>query len=256
MSYTLHISYATKNKDSRPNQDNCMVDKYLKSISMLPYASGEIVVDSSEKRLFLVSDGAGGTSEGEKASEITVNTIFSYLDSIKSINRDTVLKNAIDDANVKVAEYFENIGNIGAATLTGLFFSGDSVISFNAGDSPVFLLNNGELERIHKEHTLAAEKYGASGLQKAGEDANTITHYMGKRGVSGSEQTFFKRIDIVNKMVFLIASDGVEKGLTDKSIKKILSTKKSKTAQTLVEKAYRNGAGDDITAIVIRVIIN
>lgn len=253
MSCKLHISYATKNKDKRQNQDNCMVDKFLACVSRLSEVNGEMVIDTCEKRLFLVSDGAGGTSEGEKASEITVKTIFDCLDNIKSKDDEGDIKTAIDTANLNVIKYFDTTGFVGAATLSGVLFSGFDAFVFNVGDSPVFLLNNGVLSRVHKEHTVAAEKYGVTGCRKDGEDANTITRYMGRRDVSGSEQTYFSRIDIDKNMVFLIASDGVEKGLSDRAIKRILSKKRGNTANKLVRRAYKGKAGDDITAIVIRV---
>ena len=249
MRYNLEISYATRNKDGRKNQDNLMIDRFISSCSGVSYCSGYLKTDTSEKRLVAVSDGAGGCAKGEAASEICVETLCEHLSEIKKDETKNSLRRALDDTNNKVVSFFENLGELGVATLSGLLFEGGKVLVFNAGDSPVYLISDGVIELISQEHTLA----GKSVKGKKSEEENIITRYMGDKNTPGSETVYSGSVLLTQGMIFVIASDGIDKGLGEKDIKKLSEKNEEFTAGILVEKAYRNGAGDDITAIVIKV---
>ena len=247
----FEVIFATVAKQGRNNQDNLMIDKYVASASELSAFSGRLETDNSEKRIFVVSDGAGGGSEGEAASCITVEAFYNNLEFIKCSAPEIAAMKALDDANRNVSKYFEKSGETGAATVSGVIFEKENALVFNVGDSPVFRLRDGNFERLSTEHTVAAEKDADTAERKNSEESNTITRYMGKLYESGSEQAAVCDFKIQRGDVYLIASDGVEKGLSDAKIKKILL--KKKIAEEIVNKAYSNGSSDDTTAIVIRV---
>lgn len=249
----FEIFFATVAKQGRNNQDNLMIDKYVTSASELMFFSGKLLTDNSEKRVFVVSDGAGGGSEGEKASLITVEEFCKALDFIKCSNFEIAVSKALDEANNKVTEYFKETGEIGAATVSGIVFEKENALVFNVGDSPVFRLRDGVLEKLSKEHTVAAEENSDTDEGKNGIDANTITRYMGNAFESGSGQADVCDFSFRQGDVYLIASDGVEKGLNNSKIKKLLLKKDENIAEEIVCRAYKNGSDDDTTAIVIKV---
>lgn len=246
----FQISFATIGLEGRINQDNLMADKFVASCSKLERFSGYIEADDSEKWVFLVSDGAGGGSEGEKASEITVREFARNLENLKCSDTHYALCKALDEANREVCDYYNQDGEIGAATVSGIVLDKEKVWVFNVGDSPVYRLANGILDRVSVEHTVAAERNENCGKETA--DANTITRYMGNRSESGSGQADISCFDAEPGVVYFIASDGVEKGLKDSAIKRLLSKKKKNIAELITEKAHNNGSGDDTTAIVIK----
>lgn len=249
MGYRLDVSFATLGKTGRNNQDNFLIDKFVPCCCELRSFSGYLSVDTSEKRLFAVSDGAGGCAKGEVASFLALAALYRNLDNIKCGDTRAELTNALNEANSDVVAHYKDESEIGAATLSGILFEENKILVFNAGDSPIFLINDGMMERISQKHTLYSEK----GYGDKKETDNMLTRYMGNKEVSGSDANHISTIGYCDNMVFVIASDGLEKGMTEKNIKKFSSGFGSKSAETMVNKARKNGSLDDITVIVIKV---
>lgn len=241
MSYQLQVFYATLGKDGRENQDNLIADQYVSNLSRIPFACGQLSTDLSKKRIFAVSDGAGGEYDGSTASELVVTTLSENINVLKNEDIRTSLCNILDVINDKVASYFKEAGKQGAATLTGLIFSEDAIWVFNVGDSPAFLLDNNKLKKISFCHTSSESEGGA------------LTRYMGNPCISGTKQTDSSVIPLQSDMTFLIASDGLFKGLKEKNVVKIINKKHINPAKEMVNLSYRRGSADDITAIVIHV---
>lgn len=253
MVYKLDVSYATKNKDGRKNQDNLMIDRFVVCCSELSQFCGRVETDTYEKMLFLVSDGAGGSFDGGRASDITVHTVSKHLDFIKCSDTQSALLKTMDAANADVTGFYENTGQVGAATVSGVLFDREQVWVFNAGDSPVYYIEGRKIKRLNCEHTVAARKNSDDYLNKDTVDANTITNYMGNPDKTGSAQTYLCNLPAKADVTFVIASDGVEKGLSDKQLSRLVAKKSNNIAEEIVKKAYQCGANDDITAVVIRV---
>lgn len=250
MIYSLEVSFATTNKDGRENQDNLLLDRFVACGSKLAHFNGKLTVNTAAKRLFVVSDGAGGAFDGAKASELALLPFHTRYEELEQEETDYVLKKMAHLSNEAVVKYSEAAGEIGAATVSGLVFEADTAWVFNAGDSPIYSLFRKKLKRLSAEHTMAAEK-GEDSFSKNTRAANTLTRFMGNPEADGIDQMVVRRIPIEPSMSFLICSDGIEKGLSDKVLTRLLQ--KGCTAQELVEKARKGGSKDDITAIVIRV---
>jgi len=250
----IEISSATINKKSRPNQDNLIIDKYVSCVSGLSSFSSVFISDTSEIRLFAVADGVGGEASGDVASDIVVRTFSEYLDTLKESGKCIEnLKLVLDKANEAVCKKFDGF-QLGASTLSGILIDKNCAYAFNVGDSPMYYLHNSVLKRIDTAHTMSAPME-----RKIGEAENTLTRYMGNRNMSGSEQASFSEIPLSEGDIFLICTDGVEKGLSEKTISKLLMKKSANTAETIVSKAYsatlREKRPDDTTAIAIKIYV-
>lgn len=247
------ISAATISKDTRRNQDNLMIDRFLINIKNSEYVSYNQIVDTRYPMVFCVSDGVGGQDGGDIASEKVVLSLYDKLDEIKTFNKHK-MNECLDAINAEVIECLEEEGCDGGATLSLLVIGEEKAYICNIGDSPIFIFRKKSLIELSEEHTLANEKGRFSSFKSKDYESNVLTKYIGNTEESGSEQAKIEQKDVRNGDVFVICSDGITKGLTTRKIKNILkNTDVAIVAHKLVECAKNHGANDDITAIVVKV---
>jgi len=247
------ISAATISKDTRCNQDNLVVDKFLINVRNSEYVSYNQIVDTRFPMVFCVSDGVGGQDGGDIASEKVVLSIYDKIDEIKAFNKQK-LNECLDAVNAEVIERLEEEGCNGGATLSLLVIGEEKACFCNIGDSPIFLYRKKSLVELSEEHTLANEKGKFISSKNKNYESNVLTKYIGNTEESGSEQAKIDQKDVRNGDIYVICSDGITKGLTVRKIKNILKNYDvTMAAHKLVECAKSHGANDDITAIVVKV---
>ena len=247
------ISAATISKDTRHNQDNLMVDKFLINARNSEYLSYNQIVDTRHPMAFCVSDGVGGQDGGDIASEKVVLSLYDKIDEIKTLNKQK-MNECLDTVNAEVIERLEEDGCNGGATLSLLVIGEEKAYICNIGDSPIFLFRKKSLIELSEEHTLANEKGRFVSSKNKDYESNVLTKYIGNTEETGSEQAKIEQKDVRNGDVFIICSDGITKGLTARKIKNILKNSDvTIAAHKLVECAKNHGANDDITAIVVKV---
>jgi len=247
------ISAATISKDTRCNQDNLVVDKFLINVRNSEYVSYNQIVDTRFPMVFCVSDGVGGQDGGDIASEKVVLSIYDKIDEIKAFNKQK-LNECLDAVNAEVIERLEEEGCNGGATLSLLVIGEEKACFCNIGDSPIFLYRKKSLVELSEEHTLANEKGKFISSKNKNYESNVLTKYIGNTEESGSEQAKIDQKDVRNGDIYVICSDGITKGLTVRKIKNILKNYDvTMAAHKLVECAKSHGANDDITAIEVKV---
>ena len=128
------------------------------------YAFADSNKDGRPYALLIVADGVGGQKGGSKASQITVETISSYLDAHWP---------KVPDAEGKVEEFFQKVldraimqaheniliqarhhENRMASTVTCAVVYGRIAIIANVGDSRTYLYHHNMLEQISEDHSL------------------------------------------------------------------------------------------------------
>jgi serine/threonine protein phosphatase PrpC len=224
------------------NEDRCYVD--------------------SQGRFFLVADGMGGQSAGEKASELAVDLVKERLAKCDFENADAPKATAaIDDAVAYANAEIMALGELEAryrsmgTTIAYLVSTKAGLIVGNVGDSRVYRLRKGELERLTKDHSLTQALVDAGTISP--EEAlthrykNVLYKYLGaKEGSQGTEARILKPEPGDR---FLICSDGVTDGLNDQSLVPLLATNGTpqQTAEKVVEAALAGGSRDNVTCVVI-----
>ncbi len=213
-------------------------------------------------RFFLVADGMGGQSAGERASGLAMEIIpqkLQLIDFDKS-NPDQATK-IIDDAITKanyeimaLGELDPRLKNMGT-TITVVVQVAGSMFFGGVGDSRGYLLRGGKLQQMTTDHSLTQALIDAGTLTP--EEAvnhrykNVLYRYLGcKEGGTGTAPK------LVNPQAgdrVLICTDGVTGGIDDHTIAKILGqgTDPQKTAETIVQAATDGGSKDNITGVVI-----
>lgn len=205
--------------------------------------------------LFAVADGMGGHEAGEVASEITINT----LNDLAPTSADAeALARAVVAANLNVIKApSQGIGREGmGTTLTAAILEKERLIIAQVGDSRAYLLHNGSLQQITRDHSLMADMIEAGQLTEAEArvhpNRSVITRAIGS---DPHMQPDLYELNVETGDRLLLCSDGICGMIEDSEIASIM--REAPSAQTcadqLVEAALNAGGFDNATAVVVDV---
>jgi protein phosphatase len=207
--------------------------------------------------LFAVADGMGGAQAGEVASRIAAGAFEHGIpsdDSSPEGQLETIAQEANREIH-KLAQEDSSRAGMGT-TLTAAMLRDDEVSLGHVGDSRAYLLRDGQLKRLTKDHSLVEElrRQGRLTEEQAEEhpQRSIITRALGPEpSVNVDTMTFPAR----DGDVFLLCSDGLTTMVSDERIKEILTTSRSlrSAVNKLVDAANRGGGRDNITAVAFRV---
>ena len=221
--------------------------------------------------LYVVADGMGGHRGGGIASRIAIETIDAYMatppeefsatsgahaDDAQSVTAQH-LRQSIFLANQKIyAQSLKDKACRGmGTTVSALYLTGNSIITANVGDSPIYLLRNREIETLYTPHTLLHERKkipkSMEGRYSESRLAHILTRAVGIRpdvGVALVETPCFSD-DIV-----VLCSDGLSGKISREEIRDLVYQNDSASAcRKLTDLANQRGGEDNITVIVVRV---
>jgi PPM family protein phosphatase len=207
--------------------------------------------------LFAVADGMGGAQAGEVASRIAAGAFERGPRNVDA-TAEGQLEEIAQKANREIhrlAQEDSSRAGMGT-TLTAAMLRDDEVAFGHVGDSRAYLLRDGKLKRLTKDHSLVEElrRQGRLTEEQAEEhpQRSIITRALGPEpSVNVDTMTFPAR----DGDVFLLCSDGLTTMVSDEEIRSILvNSKKLRAAvNRLVEAANRGGGRDNITAVAFRV---
>lgn len=215
-----------------------------------------------QNRFFLVADGMGGQSAGERASALAMEIIPQKLHSL-DFQRATpeqtvrVIDEAVAQANVEImalGELDARMKNMGT-TITFLVQANGSLFIGGVGDSRVYRLRSGKYEQLTTDHSLVQALIEAGTLTP--EEAanhrykNVLYRYLGAK--EGGTGTTPKRIDPKPGDRYVLCTDGVTGGCSDEFMASILAdgNDPQAIAADIVKAAEDGGSKDNITALVI-----
>jgi PPM family protein phosphatase len=207
--------------------------------------------------LFAVADGMGGAQAGEVASRIAARAFERKRDVSVKEPAEGQLEEIAQQANReihKLAQEDSSRAGMGT-TLTAALLRDDEVALGHVGDSRAYLLRDGRLKRLTKDHSLVEElrRQGRLTEEQAEEhpQRSIITRALGPEpSVNVDTMTFPAR----DGDVFLLCSDGLTTMVSDEQIQEILVSSRSLRAAVnkLVDAANRGGGRDNITAVAFR----
>ena len=234
------------------NEDNFFVDDNLK--------------------LYVVADGMGGHQAGEVASEMVVDTIRDYMKRFKEGDPDAVEE--LEDADEAlsqeanrilssiilanrgvhdVAQSDESYEGMGA-TVSLAYFTEDALVVANVGDSPVYLVHNGNIELLSVIHNVITEQSAVN--PDAVDFISDQYKYLLTRGM-GIEETVepdISEIQYFNGDLLVISSDGLTDLVTPEEILEVVNNKPTDDAcRILVDMANDRGGHDNVTVVVLKV---
>lgn len=205
--------------------------------------------------LFAVADGMGGHEAGEVASEITINT----LNDLAPQSADAeALARAVVAANLNVIKApSQGVGREGmGTTLTAAILEKERLVIAQVGDSRAYLLHNGSLQQLTRDHSLMADMIEAGQLTEAEArvhpNRSVITRAIGS---DPHMQPDLYELNVETGDRLLLCSDGICGMIEDHEIASIMRQASSaqNCADQLVEAALAAGGFDNATAVVVDV---
>ncbi len=103
--------------------------------------------------LAVVADGMGGHAGGATASRLAVEAF------VHAIEQGGGLADGLDDANAAVGKGAAGKSELAGmgATLVGVHLRGDELRWISVGDSPLYLVEAGRIERLNADHSMAPQ---------------------------------------------------------------------------------------------------
>ncbi|MGH2922953.1 MAG: Stp1/IreP family PP2C-type Ser/Thr phosphatase [Solirubrobacterales bacterium] len=205
--------------------------------------------------VFAVADGMGGAQAGEVASRIAAGAFESGLD--RAAPAESQLEGVAQTANREIHELAQrDSARAGmGTTLTSALVDEDEVAFGHVGDSRAYVLRDGELKRLTKDHSLVEElrRQGRLTDEEAEEhpQRSIITRALGPE-----PEVNVDTMTVPAKAgdVFLLCSDGLTTMVSDDEIARTLTEARSlrSAVNKLIDAANGGGGRDNITAVAFR----
>jgi protein phosphatase/serine/threonine-protein phosphatase Stp1 len=215
-------------------------------------------VDRPDIGIWAVADGAGGHQAGEYASGL----IAEALDSLPA---ELSAAELLGEVRVRIAATHQALrdeaerrgGNtMIASTLVALLARGDHFACLWAGDSRAYMLRDGEMRQITKDHSLVQELVDAGTISAEQAEhhphANIITRAVG----ADIEELVLDKVSgrLQHGDRFLLCSDGVCKTVPFEQLTEMLRSDNGvPPPQSLIAAALALDVTDNVTAVAIEV---
>jgi protein phosphatase len=221
-----------------------------------------------ELGLALVADGVGGGNAGEIASATAARSVTGDLRSAMRIadrrrasheSRSALARELVRRANQRIlATADREPDTAGMQTTLAMTLLGEDFVTIaTLGDSRIYRLRNGTLERLTRDHSLADE-LGMRGLLSASQVArstlrNTLSRAL---GMQGSPEADIAHHELESGDLLMLCTDGLTKAVSDTEIAALLTSgqrRLDELAAAAVELANRRGGRDNISVIVLQI---
>jgi len=218
--------------------------------------------EADERRgVFVVADGMGGHAAGEVASEMAVQIVSRHLLALNSVldaGADDKVAQSLRDANRAIYDRMlaETDKQGMGTTASVLVLSDNQYLIGQIGDSRIYLLRDGALKQITKDHSYVQEQVDAGLLTpeqaRYHPYSNVITRCV---GAAESVEADVYHGSMLPGDVFLVASDGLTGMVDDRRLQQLLLARSGpgRIVDALIAEANGRGGLDNSTPIVIQV---
>jgi len=220
----------------------------------------------------VVADGLGGHNSGEVASGLAVETIMQFADKMLRRSKPMVPEGADPKLSVRAQQltyFIENANTVifekskaspknqgMGTTVVAVLADDSSLTAAHVGDSRLYVLRNGMLERLTEDHSLVMDqvKHGLITEEQAEKSnlQNILTRAL------GTEEKV--KVDVADHPAlpgdaFLLCSDGLTKMVTEKEMTEVLGgiETPAEKVNKLIDMALEAGGVDNVTVAVVQV---
>ncbi len=209
--------------------------------------------------LFVIADGVGGEQFGEVASRTAVESLVGNFRNRNSAEPHTaLLRRLVQSANHDVYEAGRAASPGGTAmstTVVACAVRYDRAVVAHVGDSRCYLVRQGSVTPLTRDHTVVAEQ-ARLGILSEKEAAESERRHVLSRSL-GSD--LFVNVEVTDHLlvpgdVLLLCSDGLHNGITAEDIARIVRAGELEAiARELLDLALERDGGDNISLQVIRI---
>ncbi len=209
--------------------------------------------------LLVTADGIGGAAAGEVASRMAVEAVRAVFDEERAGGRpNEFLAGALARANEEIhraAGSDEHLAGMGT-TCTAAFLSDGRLHVGHVGDSRAYLIEDGRIRRLTRDHTLGEELKNVVGLEQgeAADAHHVLTRCLGTEGKLEVD-LLAEPLLLQAGQVYVLCTDGLSNMLAEDEILDIAGSEAPDEAcRRMVDLARSRGGPDNITVQVARVV--
>jgi protein phosphatase len=193
--------------------------------------------DANEFRgLFIVADGMGGHAAGEVASEMAVQIVSKELASLRELKGEEAASRVAASLRAANRAIFQRtmqeVDKHGMGTTASvLLLAEDRYLIGQVGDSRIYLLRDGRLQQITKDHSYVQEQVDAGFLTpeqaRYHPYSNVITRCV---GASEAVEPDVYQGEVRSGDLYLVASDGLTGMVDDRRLQQLLASNAARGA--------------------------
>jgi len=209
--------------------------------------------------LLMIADGMGGHRGGKVASKIAVDTVREYFEAHAKDNMpvESLIDESLSTANRMIRDYANaNLELYGmGATAILLVVKGDTAYFRHLGDCRLYLIRDGKIKRLTKDHTLV-QKMLDDGIITYAEslmhpERNIVNKALGGRFYLEYDEPV-GTLKLINQDRLLMCSDGLFDSMSDEEILEIAKEGDvQRCVSSLIDEANRRGGNDNITVQLV-----
>lgn len=219
---------------------------------------------ATSPRLLVVADGMGGHAHGEVASTVAVSAVLAMDERLASADLATVdltaeLASALDEAAMTLTQLAHDDPGLSGTgtTVVAFLYDGERMGVAHIGDSRAYLLREGALHRLTRDHTLVQTLVDEGRISEQEALVHPRRSWLIRTLQDGSEpepDLFFHEGHAGDR--YLLCSDGLTAVLDDDALFNVLvgETERAGAVARLIELANAGGGPDNITCIVADLI--
>lgn len=212
-------------------------------------AKSNFMTTSEQNSLIAVFDGMGGMNHGEIASNIVATAVGKYIEDKFPTNEQMLGEIALSSNALLCMEMQQKKLKFGS-TLSMLLISDGEYYVCNIGDSPIFLVRNGKLSQISRDHieSVNFERIAKTETKNSPKD---LTQYVGISPEEMILEPYLSKGIIEHGDKIVLCTDGLPNMVSYQSIEYIVANcdDAHEITKLLVNEALEHGGEDNITVI-------
>jgi len=171
------------------------------------------VFDCPEARVWAVADGMGGHTGGDLAAQAVVDRLRALTGKARDIAFTEMLV-ALGQANGDIRQRNDRLGTDAGATVVAAMIEGSTAQIAWAGDSRAYLLRDGKLAALTRDHSVVQELVDAGLLTPDAAERHPQSHVVTRAlGVTDDPQLQTVGVALMPGDRLLLCSDGLSRSL-------------------------------------------
>jgi protein phosphatase len=220
-------------------------------------ANEDAIIVDDDLGLYAVLDGMGGAMAGDVAARLARDTLSQFVRANRRKLRPRDLMDAAIQASahaVHEASWARRDRNGMGTTVVACLIDNKTAVLGHVGDSRGYLLRDGRLTQLTRDHTVVAElvERGTITAEEAEHHVykNVLSRNLGSRPDAKVDIT---EVELAQGDRLLLCSDGLYGYSTHEGIQYLLGSDGQAAAvvDELIELALRGGGGDNVSAIIV-----
>lgn len=209
-------------------------------------------------RLYAVLDGMGGANAGDVASRTARDAIREFVVTRRgSLQPRQLLEQALHAGGTAVhsaAHRQRELHGMGTTVVACLISEGGRAVIGHVGDSRAYLLRDGRLQALTRDHTIVEELVQRGLLAAEEVDRHPYKNVLSRNlGARSETRVDLAEVEIRGGDRLLLCSDGLYGYASVEAIQYLLGSGDApdQVCRDLIELALRGGGGDNVSMIVL-----